>query len=56
MALTIARCSPAEIGISLRVGQVQAPEQRQLLDQLAVDRGQLAVAAELDQAVVELAG
>ena len=36
------------------VGQVQAPEQAQLLDQLAVDRGQLAVAGELDQPVVEL--
>jgi hypothetical protein len=38
------------------VGQVHAPEQAQFLDQLAVDRGQLAVAGELDQAVVELAG
>jgi hypothetical protein len=37
-----------------RVVQVQAAEQRDLLDQLAVDRGQLAVARHLDQPVMEL--
>ena len=36
-----------------RLGQVEAAEQAQLLDQLPVDRGQLGVARQLDDAVVE---
>ena len=35
------------------VGEIEAAEQAQLLDELPVDRGQLAVAGELDEAIVE---
>ena len=35
------------------IGEVEAPEQAQLLDELPIDRGELGVARHLDQAVME---